>query len=346
MANACADELQIDEAQKLAALLDRKELQDRAYTHLVDALLKADRAAEAGQFADRISDARLQAVVRGRIAAKSAKKESVKTLQLRIEQAATREEKLAIYDLLFAKLVEAGNVAAAEAAIDSIVKTIEASPREAQASKFGTFDDAAAIAMARSKYLAIAVLLAKKGDREGSRLRLARAQKAVTELSANAGIGKSILVLGFVQAEIDLGDFSGARSTLGQLEKGFQRSTSAASVAVGLIRSGDVKSGLEVAELITPSVGSGSAIGKVAAALLAAGELKATKALLQKIGDGRDDVDAFRTVGQNMAHLGRLAELHQWIGELKSNTARAYLCMGAAETLHRTPGDKARSTQP
>ena len=46
-----------------------------------------------------------------------------------------------------------------------------------------------------------------------------------------------------------------------------------------------------------------------------------------------------------MTELGREAELHQWLGELTSNTAAAYLCMGAADTLQKSLADKANSPQ-
>jgi hypothetical protein len=335
MANACADELRIDEALKLGKRLVKPELKDRVYQHLVAALINAKRTAEAGQYADRIADAKLQSIARGQIARALASNEGVDALRARLKRAAVRDEKLAIYDLLFAKLIDAGDVTAAEATIESMVKTIEASPRDAESSKFGRFDDSAAVAMVRAKYIAVAALLAKKGDHEVSQLRLAVARTAVTEMSDETGIGKAMLLSQLVHGQIALGDFQGAKAVLDRLEKGFHRSSLAGPVAAGLIRSGDVKSGLEVAKMITPSSGSGSAIGQVASALISAGEFEAAKTLLQKVGDSRDEVEAFRAVGGSMAQAGRLAELKQWIGELKSDTARAYLCLGVAETLQR-----------
>jgi hypothetical protein len=345
MANACADELRIDEAQKLAARLTDQKLQDRAYDHLVKALLKADRAAEVGPFADRIAEETLRATAQAQIAAVSAKEQSAEVLQSRIEKAATREEKLALYDLLFAKLVEAGNVADAEAVIESMVKTIENSPRKPEISKFGVADDSGMIAKARLNYLATAKLLAARGDREASRLRVDRVRKTVTELPDETGLLKLILVPLFVKAEIDLGDFQGARTTLGQLKDGFSKSSMAAEIAAGLIESGDVKAGLEVAELITESLGKDSALGKVASALLRAGKLEEAKTLLQKVGDGRYEIGAFRTVGKILMELGRETELQQWLGELKSNAARAYLCMGANDALQKPRAEKTQSTQ-
>ena len=335
MANACADALRIDEAQTLAARLTDKKLQDRAYMHLVEALVKADRGDEARPFADRISEEMLAATARATITAPSAKTLSVEVLQLRIEKAATREEKLALYNVLFAKLVEAGNVAAAEAAIDSMVKTIEAFPRETQKSKFGAFDDAVAMAAVQSNYLAVAGLLVKKGDREGSLLRLAQARKAVTELPEQSGLAKSMLASKLVNAEIALGDFSGARASLQQMGKGFSQSMLAGEVAAGLIKSGDVKSGLAVAELITNPLGKGLAMGRVASELLRAGETKEAKTFLKIAGDVAEDVEVFTAVGVTLAELGRETELQQWLGEMTSNIARAYMCMGAVGSLQQ-----------
>ncbi|MBN2023707.1 MAG: hypothetical protein JW809_13050 [Pirellulales bacterium] len=344
MANACADALRIDEAQKLAAKLTDTKLQDRAYDHLVKALVKAGRAAEAGSFADRISDATLQATARAQITANMAKKQNAQVLRSRVEKATTREEKLALYDLLFAELVAAGDVAAAEAAIESMVEIVKASPRPAQKSKFGVFDDAGLIAKAQANYLATAKLLAAKGDREGSLRRTARARKAIAELPDESGLLKLMLVPALVASEIDAGDFHGARTTLAQLKQGYGQSSAAADVAAGLIKSGDVKSGLEVAELITEPLGKDRAMGKVASALLRAGQLDEAKNLLRKIGDGPNEVGAFRIVGQTMVELGRETELHQWLGELTSKTACAYLCMGAADVLAKRQAGKARSS--
>jgi pentatricopeptide repeat protein len=344
MANACADTLQIDETLKLIERLSEKKLLDRAYQHLVEALLNADRDAEAAKFADRIADPVLQATIRGRIAAKSAKKakkQSPEALQASIDKAATREEKLALYDLLFNCHAEAGNVEAAEAVIDSMIATIKSTPRKSQTAKMGTFDDPTAIALAESKYLATAAILAKRGDREGSAQRMNRGRKAITGLSNNTGILKAILSAVLVNGEIEAGDFKAARTTLDQLEQGYTKSFMAASVAEGLIKSGDIKSGLEVAELITAPLGKGRHIGSVAEALLAAGELKAAKTLLKKIGDAPDEVEAFRTLGQTLVELGQHATLRQWLDELNSDAARAYLCMGAAGALHSLQSDEA-----
>ena len=262
MANACADELRIDEARELAAKLTDKKLQDRAYDHLVKALIKADRIEEASQFTERISDEAIRGANLAQITTITAKKQSVEVLQLRIEKSATREEKLALYDLLFDKLADARNVAAAEAAIDSMEKLIKDSPHKAQTSKFGVFDDNGLIAKVRLKYLATAKLLEMQGDREGSQERIARARKAILELPDESGLLKLILVPLFVNAEIQMGDFDGARTTVTQMRKSFARSSAAADLAAALIKSGDVKSGLEVAEMITESLGKDSAIGK------------------------------------------------------------------------------------
>jgi len=336
MANACAQELRVGEAQKLAARLTDTKYRDDAYVVLVDALVMAGRREEAGKIADRISDSARKADAKATITAASAKNQGIESLQARIEKATTREEKLALYKVLVDEHVDAGNVAAAEAAIESMVKTIKAFPRKAEVSKFGTADDAGYIAMTQSRYLLeVARLLAQKGDREGSLLRIALARKAITELSEQAGLGKVMLVDMLVGAEIEVGDFPGARRTLGQLRAGYPRSSAAAAVAAGLIKSGDAKAGMEVAELITDPLGRGRAIGRVASALLRAGEPGAARAVLRKVGATPAEGEAFRAAGTTMVELGRGSELHQWVGEMDSQVARANACMGAGEELQK-----------
>jgi hypothetical protein len=336
MANACAQELRVGEARKLAARLTDTKYRDNAYVDVVDALVRADRHEEAGKIADHISDAARKAAAQATIAHASLKNQSIESLQAQIEKATTRDEKLALYDLLFFKRIDSGNVAAAEAAIESMVEIIRAFPRKAEVSELGTADDAACIAMAQSRYLLeVARLLVQKGDREGSLRRIALARKAVTELSEQAGLGKAMLVAELVGSEIEVGDFRGARSTLGQLRAGYTRSSAAARVAAGLIKSGDVKAGLEVAELITDPVGRGEAIGRVASALLRAGEPGAARAVLRKVAGTPAEGGAFRAAGTTMVESGRGSELHQWIGEMDSTVARAYACTGAAEVLQK-----------
>jgi hypothetical protein len=67
MANACAQELRVGEARKLAARLTDTKYRDNAYVDLVDALVRAGRHEEAGKIADCISAAagRLSPLVRG-----------------------------------------------------------------------------------------------------------------------------------------------------------------------------------------------------------------------------------------------------------------------------------------
>jgi hypothetical protein len=244
MANACASELRVEDVEKLVPRMTSPEFQDRAYVHLVQALVAASRLAEAARFADRISDSARKAAAHAQITAQVAKNESVEALRTRVEKATARDEKLAIDDLLFAKLVDAGDVPSAEAVVDSMIETIEAFPRKPSPSKFGTLTDAVAVASARAKYLQTAKVLAKSGDREGSLSRVARAEKAILEIPDNAGLGKSMLVLELVRSKVEIGDLSSARNTLGQLKADFTRSSAASDVAVALIKSGDVDSGL------------------------------------------------------------------------------------------------------
>jgi hypothetical protein len=331
MANACAGKMHIDDTQKLVAQLTAEKDRDKAYANLVEALVRAGRDAEAEPLAGRISDPLRKAAARARIAAQAAKSQSVATIRMQIAKAAGREEKLALYDVLFSKLVEAGNLAEAEALIEPMAKTVTAAPRPAVSTKFGTADDASAIATARSKYLTIAVLLAKKGDRPAALVRLAKARDAIAKLPERAGIGKLLLDGALINAQITVGDLDGGRRVLSHLEPAFTRSQAAARLAEALITSGKIASGLEVAALVTDPLGRGRAIGGVASALIRAGDLPAAKAMLEKMGAGKDDVEAFRAAGQAMLQTGHAADLQQWLGDITSDVARAYLCMGAAE---------------
>jgi len=335
MANACAREVRVEEVCELAGRLTNPVSRDNAYVNLVEALVSAGRLSDAAEFADRVSDPVRKAAMHASITAKVVKGQSVETLESRIEDATTREEKLALYRELFTRLVEAGNVAEAEAVLESMVRTIEDSPREAQMSKFGITDDAGAIAGVRSKYLITAKLLAEKGDRKGSLLRIARARNAVMGMADEAGIVKSVSIATLVRSQIDLGDLDGARSTLSNIEQEFSRSIAATDLAVALVKSGDVKSAMEVAELITSPLVKGMAVGRVLSELVRAEEMALANEMMRKVGHSKEDVRAFRAVGGTMVDLDRGQELHRWLNEMRSNVARAHACIGAAETLQK-----------
>lgn len=299
MADACARELRIEDAAKLAGQLTKEADRDRIYDDLVDALVKAHRAAEAKPFADRIA-VWPKGAAQAKIAGELAKGQSVEVIAVSIQKSTNREEKLALYDTLIVKLADAGKVVEAEAAIESMVKAIEASPGESQEPTFGTYDDSVAIVQARVAYLRTASVLSKQGDRKAALERIARVHKAIADLPEQFELAKIVLGLQLNQSQIDIGDLAGLRDRLNQMKHPYERSEAATQLAVALIKSGDVKAGIEIAQ----------------------------KTMYRF---SRDDVSAFRAAGVALMESGHGEELNEWLAEMPSDIARAHACLGAAE---------------
>lgn len=335
MADACAREARVHDTLEIVFQLTNTVSQDKAYFNLVNALVNAHRNDEAKNIADRISDTTRQAAAHAKIAADTARNEGVEVLKARVEKVTTREEKGALYDLLFTRLIEAKEVDSAETVIESMIEAIKTYPRDPMPSKFGTGSDALAIAIAQAKYLRTAGVLAGKGDREAARSRIARAEKAILDVPDDAGLGKILLVVDLVRSQVELGELQSARNTLNQLKPNHIRSIPAQLVAVALIKSGDVTSGLEVAGMITGPVGRGEAMGHVVSALLHAGQIQTAKELLEETGDAPDDARTYRAAGGTMMELKRGEQLQHWLDETTSNVARAYMCMGAVDALQK-----------
>jgi hypothetical protein len=87
----------------------------------------------------------------------------------------TREEKLSLYEPLVKRLAADGKTAEAEAAIESMVALLNASPREPVISAFGKFGNDLAIALAKALHSEIAKALAKEGDHAKAREQMAKA---------------------------------------------------------------------------------------------------------------------------------------------------------------------------
>jgi len=332
-ATACASNGKFEETGELIRKLTNVEYRDKAYVNLADALLRANRREEARTCIDGISTPKARAAVNARFMAADSRSQSVESLRAKAEEATEREDKLAIYDVLLKKLVEAKDAIAAEDVIESMIKTVQASPREPESSKFGTCDDAVLIAMKKSNHLMIAGLLMSKGDRKGALHQIAKAKEAIVTIPDSAGIAKFMLARGLVAAELAVGDLDGARNTLDQLKGDAFCSSAAADVAIALIKAGDVRAGCEIAEQSVNNPNDACWRTGVVNALIHAGQLEAAKEMLQSTSDGMVGTRVFEEVAQSMIESNHAAELQQWLGSCGSNAASAHMCVGAARAL-------------
>lgn len=331
MVASLASSRQTDEALAAAKSLETSESSDHAFQNLAEELTRTRRYAEAEQAAARIAAPATRQKAVGEIEAERIAEADAQTIESRITAAATREEKTPLYELLIKRLAADGEIEAAEEAVASMVAMIDASPREPAVSAFGKFDDQLALASAVALRLEIAKALAKSGDLDAARQQLAKVADAVLPLAPETGMGKSMLIMGLLKAQVETVDLDSARRLLEQLPAGHDRTLPATVVANALLDAGDIAGGVAVAQQIKPSRGRGHGVGSIAGKLIHAGELAGAKNLLASLGDGIEDVAGYRGAGEAMTATGRGAELVEWLPAMPSAAARAFACLGAAE---------------
>jgi hypothetical protein len=308
---------------------------DRAFASLAKTLVERRRWSEAQPIVDRISDPKAKAQAEAQILAEWAKSQSADQIAARLERAATREEKIALYHHMIEKLAADGSVAEAEKAIKQLVELIQNDPRPAMVSAFGRFDDVAAIATAKSYYASTAAALAQRGDRAAAAERIKWAAEPIIALDRSAGIAKMMLVMKLIQAQIAVGDLPGARNTLDQLNEP-SHFMPAMLLATAYVKAGDAEAAINAARLAAENrTARGNAYGSVAAELIRGGDLGAAQRLLADLGPTADDAEAYLEAAAAMIAIGDAPGLFQWIQEMPGALQKAYACMGAAEALRK-----------
>jgi hypothetical protein len=73
-------------------------------------------------------------------------------------------------------------------------------------------------------------------------------------------------------------------------------------------------------------------VGTIAGELIHAGELEHAMSLMAGLSAAAEDVAGYREAGEAMADSGRSGELAAWLPAMPSAAARAYACLGAAES--------------
>lgn len=320
-----------EEALAAAEGLETAERADVGFINLAQELLRANRLDEAAEAAARIKAIRVRETVQGRIAAAAMAGDDAAAIEARIAAAATRETKLPLFELLVKKLAAAGRIAAADAAIESMVAEIEASPRRFGVVAFEVVDDQWAIAAARSLHLEISKALAKSGELEAARQHLAQAKEAIVGVPDEAGVVKSAQLMKLVTAYIEAGDLKEAGQLIEQLPETFAKSMAMQQLALAFIQAEDFAPAVRTSRQITYEAGRGHAVGRVAGALIRSGEIDEAKSVLDGLSETADDLNAYREVGEVMAAEGQEAKLLAWLPDTPSAAARAYACLGAAE---------------
>jgi hypothetical protein len=331
MATASADAGDLENAKLVLEKLDDVKLRDGPLAAMVRYLVKENKFEEASSLAAQISDPQKRAQSQALVVANSSPDKDQAVLQKEMSQASSREAKIAIGNSLIARLVAASELKQAEEIVQRLSDYVGQNPRPAQPSKFGTRNDAVALAEIRINYLSIARQYDKQGQRQECDRLLEAAADAVVKLPEEAGVSKWMLLNRLVHAQLQLGAFEEVEQAIKQIPNDYVRSAAAARLAAGLIRSGDVAAGMRVSDMVTAKLGRGDAIGDIVAALLQKDEFARARKILSGIGDSTEEVRAFRRYGQEMVALGYGERLRGELQDLPSHAARTYACIGAAE---------------
>jgi hypothetical protein len=335
MADACTSARRLNDFRDVIARMNNQQYIDHCTATLVRELAGINRFEEAREFAAAMTAGPQRAQVELMIDANQPDVATVQGITERLKQASHRNEKLTLYRELFQLQNAAKDVAAAETTIEKMVRTVKASPRKAEMTKFGKSDDAGEIASIRALYLQTAKTLADQGKNDESMRHINKAEATIMDLSEETGLAKMMLVRQLVAAKIALGDLAGARQLLPRIEIDFTRASAARTLALAYIGEMNMAAAREATDFITAKRGRGLLIGEVAAAFVTAGQPFLAQELLATLEQTDDDGQAYRAVARAMVKQGQYAELLRSLEITPSPIACAYACIGAAEELRQ-----------
>jgi tetratricopeptide (TPR) repeat protein len=338
VARACADGKHFDQAIEVAEKIQKDSSRDNAFDRIAELMIRDGKLKLGRQIIDRIQDTKkreLRLAQHSQAAVGSA--EGPRSIAQAYQSATSREEKTSLGMLRIAELVKEQKIDETEALIESLVKTIEASPQQPQVSKFGTFDDGLQIALIQSHYLDTAMLFREAGDESAAKARIVKVIDAAKKVNSQ-GLGTMMLHKKLIQGLNALGETAAAEELLQHQDTAHSKATASGDIAASLILSGKIKEGLEMAE---ESIGDRSmAYGtkRVAIALLNTKRYEELANYMAKMPDNKHEVQAFREIAQQMVRTGDVRRLSELIDKLPSDAARTQACLGAHDSLPRKPG--------
>ncbi|MBC8872562.1 MAG: hypothetical protein H8E44_24270 [Planctomycetes bacterium] len=333
IAQACATASRFDRAIELAEKVGKANFRDSAYDYIAEKLIRAERLDEGKLIALRIQDERKRSDRLAHHLSTSVKLNGgAKSIDAAMAEAATREEKLSVGMLKFAELIADRDVQKAEALIVSLVKIVEDSPREAQVSKFGSFDDSLRIATIKAGYMETAKLLKDAGDEAGAKDRVAKAMAAAKAIESPS-LGKMFLSAKLVRGQAALGDTEGAQANTSLFDTELMLSNSKGDLAASCILEGNVGKGLVLAQEVVNQKHYAHGTRCIATALIRVKRFDKLAEFLPLIPDTGHDVRTFREIAQELVKSGNVKLLDQLLGTLVSDAARTQACLGAYDQL-------------
>ena len=353
----------VDDAFQAAKLVTNPQLKLYALAATIQAAVNADQStdlmvAEArqtlkgneGSFNDaamknllRIAETREKTLP---ATAKQPELPPLEQFQKAFDDAQNRREKLAAFQPLMMRSLQAKSFDSLERAIEEAIKVIEQNPLPDQSSKFGTYGDSAEIAKIRIANLCIASTLADEGKNDEAARHLALADAVIDPLPEQSALVKWQLQNLRIHVLLKLNRIDEALQHLNTIKTPLTVSRSAAEIAAHQIENGQVEAGLKTAERIGTDRGFGDDRGKVAIALFEHGNRNIAVQYINQVGETDEAMNVLISLARHWVEAGDSARLQSTFDSINSPTARTHYATSAAVYLTsrdvKNAKDKAR----
>ncbi len=350
MVQAHAQLGQVDEAFQAAKRITNPQLKLYALTATIQAAINADQSTDlmvteakqtlkgnAGAFNDaamknllRIAETKQKTLP---VTLKQPEPPSLEELQKVFDNATNRREKLAAFQPLMMRSLQAKSFDSLERAIEETIKVIEQNPLPDKSSKFGTYGDSAEIAKLRLANLYIASKLADEDKNDEAARQLALADAVIDPLPDQSALIKWELQNLRIHVLLQLNRIDEALQHLETIKSPLIESRAAAEIAAYRIKHGQVEAGLKTAERIGSERGLGDDRGVVAIALFEHGDRDVAAQYINQVGDTDDAMNVFSTLARHWVEAGDTARLQSTFDSIKSPTAQTHYATAAAVFL-------------
>jgi hypothetical protein len=258
---------------------------------------------------------------------------SRKDLQKAFDSAQNRPEKLAIFQPLMMRSLQAKSFDSLERAIEETIKVIEQNPLPDKSSKFGTHGDSAEIAKLRLANLYIASKLADEDKDDEAARQLALADAVIDPLPEQSALIKWELQNLRIHVLLQLNRIDEALQHLETIKSPLIESRAAAEIAAYQIKHGQVEAGLKTAERIGSERGLGDERGVVAIAFFEHGDRDVAAEYINQVGEADEAMNVFSTLARHWVEAGDTARLQSTFDSIKSPTAQTHYATAAAVFL-------------
>jgi tetratricopeptide (TPR) repeat protein len=254
-------------------------------------------------------------------------------LQMVFDDAKTRPEKLAAFQPLMMRSLQAKSFDSLGRAIEESIKVIEKNPLPDQSSKFGTYGDSAEIGKIRIANLHIASKLVDEGKKDEAARHLLLADAVIDPLPENSALIKWELQSLRISVLLKLNRIDEALQHLNTIKTPLIVSRAAADIAAYQIENGQVETGLKTAGRIGSERGFGDDRGKVAIALFEHGNGTIAVQYINEVGETDEAMNVLNSLARHWVEAGDTVRLQSTFDSIKSPTAQTHYATSAAVFL-------------